>query len=136
MIMNIELPIWAVVANVVYQREVGEEHERRPGTRHFASGTKVYVVHTRSPEEVEVVGMARTSHRWISIWTRPLYLANVRVEMVYSPKTATLLNRKARRIWDGSEESKREAERIALAMQNRSAGTQEFRHEARSENSQ
>ena len=125
------LPIWVVAANIVYEREFGEERERRPGTKHFAGGSKVYVVETGWPDRVQVVGMARASHHWIRVWTRRSYLANARVKMVYSPQIAAHINRNTRNIWDGSEKSREKAELLAVYIQRRGAGRQHFRHQSR-----
>lgn len=79
-------PIWAVVANVVFEREFGEEHEPRSGTKHLRPGAKVHIVRVRAWENrAEVVGRQRKSGRIITIWTRLSFLANPRVELVYHP---------------------------------------------------
>lgn len=82
-------PVWCIAANMVYERDYGPGgQEKRSGTRHFAPGAKLYIVDFfwgMAGENCTVVGHHRKSRRYITIVTQSKWLANWRVELVYSP---------------------------------------------------
>lgn len=82
-------PVWCVVANVLIERPHGPGGgEIRSGTKHFAPGAKVHVVHYfwgMGGERVTVVGRHRKSKRYITLVMQADHLANWRAELVYSP---------------------------------------------------
>lgn len=109
------VPVWVAVANVVLEREFGEEHEIRNGTKHFRGGTKVYLRCRANSENIEVVGRHRVSGRWITVIMRPQHLANGRAELLYS---TAVLARLADYNWrftsfDGSDQARKTAEDLA-----------------------
>jgi len=81
--------IWCVVANIVLERPFGPGgEERRRGTKNFAPGAKVYVfqrIGWGDWRRIRVLGRHRRSVRLIELTTSVEFLANWRVEKVYSP---------------------------------------------------
>ncbi len=130
--MKTELPIWAVAANIIFEHEM-KELGLLSGTKQFSGGTKVYVV-LHKGDSVEVVGLARQPRRWIRVWTQCAFLANVRVEMIYSPKVASLLNRELGLVWNGSPDCELQAQRLCGRLQTARTAVQPFCHELKSAN--
>lgn len=87
---NIEnnLPIWTVVANIVYERKAGiDGKEIKIGTKNFNSGTKVYVISWQPSlaENIVVVGLERKSKKFITTYLRADYIENLRVKIAHNP---------------------------------------------------
>lgn len=109
-------PVWCPVANIVPERPYGpggEEHRR--GTKHFPPGAKIYC-HAffwgRGGEDVEVIGRHRGSHRYEKMIVRSAWLTHWRADLVYSPHVI----RQLWPTWNGSEQSKTQAESIVAEM--------------------
>ncbi len=138
-------PFWCLVANVRAQRPSGPGGvEVRRGTKHFASGTKVYCFRPLwgdGYEKILVVGLSRRSRRYIAVVVSWRALTNWRAKLVYSPAVqrrmlrlvqehwwdrtltdAQLRDHAARMIGDGSETMKGEIERTAAVMRVRETG--------------
>jgi len=82
------LPIWAVVANIVYERKSGiEGKEIKIGTKNFNSGTKVYIISWQPglAENIVVIGLERRSKKFITTYLRADYVENLRVKIVRNP---------------------------------------------------
>lgn len=86
---EIELePIWTVIANVVQDRACGPGGlEKRPGTKHFSPGTKVYIIdwYAGMYEYIIVVGLSRKPKRFIKVVLRADWVDNLRVKLCYDP---------------------------------------------------
>jgi hypothetical protein len=92
--------------------------EKRPGTKHFAPGAKVYVYDFfwgMGGERVTVMGRHRKSHRFVQLCMRAKHLANWRPELVYNPAVAKVIRENAEfgSLDAGSERARRRAEEIA-----------------------
>jgi uncharacterized protein (TIGR02996 family) len=126
-------PIWCVAANVLMERPSGPGGvETRRGTKHFASGAKVYVFYFywgMGGERVTAIGRHRKSKKYISLTTNASYLANWRVELVYSPTVIRRITENGGEFGHfprGGEESKRRAEEIAAMYTQRGAASQPY----------
>ena len=86
---------WCLVANVVEECEYGQEHELRPGTKHFSPGTKVYCDSAHwgdGWEKIYVLGRHRGSKEWVRIVTPFKCLHNFRAKCEYGPHVRRLLD--------------------------------------------
>jgi hypothetical protein len=88
-------PFWCAAANVKKENSFGAERVERPGTKHFRGGAKVYIadVYWGMCDSVTVIGHHRNSGRYIKIDIHVKRLENFRLELVYSPKVAALIDR-------------------------------------------
>ena len=86
-------PFWCAIANVKKENVFGEEHIKRRGTKHFRGGAKVYIAdaYWGMCNCVTVVGHHRASGRYIQIDIHVKRLENFRLELVYSPTIAALI---------------------------------------------
>lgn len=114
-ILEATLPVWVAVANSVLEREYGQEHEIRSGTKHFRGGAKIYLRRIIRGEKVEVVGRHRVSNRWITLVMDQKYLVNARAELLYNVGVlARLFEHEGHRIsFTDSDESKQIAQELA-----------------------
>ncbi len=79
---------WCLVGNIVKAHKFGENHEIRYGTKHFSSGTKVYinlVFKGMGNESVLVIGKPRHSWKCIEIVISRKYIENFRLQKVFKP---------------------------------------------------
>ena len=79
---------WTAVANIVRERPYGPGGaETRRGTKHFASGAKVYIIDWFSGmcERIAVVGLQRGSKRLIALVIDVKLIKNLRVKVCYAP---------------------------------------------------
>lgn len=126
-------PAWCAVANMANVNEFGPGGaEKREGSRHFLPGTKIYVLSHfwgQAGEAATVVGRHRSSKKFITIVIASQWLANWRVELVYSPLIVRQLGESGE--YDpanpGSEKAKRRAEEIVAIWQERGAKVQDPR---------
>ena len=110
---NVTLPktLACLAGNIVMEREYGENHELRRGTKHFAPHAKVYCSHAhwglKSPRWM-VTGKPRKGHKLITVIIDSKCVENLRPEIVYSPS-------KIEKLWrDGNYfNSKEEAQEFA-----------------------
>ena len=86
-------PFWCAVASVKRENTFGEDRVKRPGTKHFRGGAKVYIAdaYWGTCDSVTVVGHHRGGGRYIKIDVHVKRLENFRLELVYSPKVAALI---------------------------------------------
>ncbi|APR76446.1 Hypothetical protein A7982_01793 [Minicystis rosea] len=114
-------PIWCVVGNVVDERAYGPGgEEKRPGTAHFAPGTKLYCFPPLWGDgytNIKVVGRHRGSRRYATMVIQSAWVRTFRAALVYSPTLIDVLSEN----WNGSEESRKLAERIAEEMNARAS---------------
>jgi hypothetical protein len=113
-------PVWCPIANMTADRPYGPEgKERRPGSRHFAAGAKLYCFPGQGGdgyEQIQVVGRHRATHRYVSMIISSKWLVNRRVGLAYSPLVIDQLWPD----WDGTERSKVKAAAIVSNMSRRS----------------
>jgi hypothetical protein len=125
-------PVWCAVANVVMERDYGPGGmEKRPGTKHFPAGAKVYILHHfwgMGGEQVTVVGRHRGSHRYVTMIISSEWLANWRAELVYSPHIIRLIEELGEypKAEPGGEAAKNRAEEIAAMWISSGAKKQPF----------
>ena len=105
--------VWALVGNVKEEREYGENHEIRNGTKQFRGGTKVYLSCGHwgdGYEQVNVIGKHRHSWDYIQIIMPRKFIENFRMQKVYKP--AVLKKMKSEKgwggFWDNSQKSRLE----------------------------
>lgn len=124
-------PAWCIAANVVLEREFGEDKEIRRGTRHFKPGAKVFIVDFywgMGAEQLVVIGRHRASGRFIELSMASKHLANLRAELVYSPTVikAVMAHHQFGRFEAGSDEQRELAEFIAARWMESRGSTQPF----------
>ena len=103
--------VWGLIGNIVEEHEYGEAHEIRRGTKQFSGGTKVYLSCGHwgdGYENVNVIGKARKSRRYIQVVMRRKCITNFRMQKVYKP--IVLEKMKSENgwggFWDNSDESR------------------------------
>ncbi|OZG56984.1 hypothetical protein BTIS_1646 [Bifidobacterium tissieri] len=120
---------WCLIANVVDEHEVGQDHHIEYGTKIFSPGTKVYVSSwwdnsTKDDGGVlYVIGKARKQWRLVAAYIARDRLTNFRAKQVFDPKA---LRRMAQdegqnrvrpgqfvRWWGKDEEARRRVEQKA-----------------------
>ena len=77
------------VGNIIGDHYWGKEKIIRSGTKQFSAGTKVYcsfIYGGMGNESVMVLGKARKSFRLVEVTIRTIYLKNLRVQKVYTPR--------------------------------------------------
>ena len=108
-------PVWCVAANVREEIPWGEGAlETHRGTRKFHAGAKVYLADAyegMGTDRITVTGHYR-GKGYITCYLNTRFLTNWRVELAYSPAVMSRLPG-----WDGSAESKAEAEHFAELLQ-------------------
>ena len=111
--------------------------EKRKGTKHFRAGAKVVCVRffwDGPLTNIMVIGRHRASNRFILIAVRADWLANWRVELVYSPRIIQLINEYVSEHnlvcpqLDGTEESKAKAEEVVTGWLPKAFGSKEQPH--------
>ena len=87
-------PIWCAVANAVHDRPFGPGHENtRRGTKHFAPGTKLYIVDWSLGDglgAVLAIGRHRGSSHLVRMWVDVRHVENPRPKLAYSPRVIEL----------------------------------------------
>lgn len=97
-------PIWCVAAEVL---------PNNGGTRHFAAGDSVYLLPTPSDTSImKVVGLHRTTHRYLTVFVNADQLSNWQVVPVEHPHAIQEL----RVSWDDSDASRQRAEQLASQL--------------------
>ena len=94
--------VWALVGNVKEEREYGENHEIKKGTKQFSGGTKVYLSCSHwgdGYEQVNVIGKPRHSWDYIQIIMPRKFIENFRMQKIYKP--AVLAKMKSDKGWGG-----------------------------------
>ncbi|MFO1045885.1 MAG: hypothetical protein U0941_29230 [Planctomycetaceae bacterium] len=94
-IENSQSSQWCLVGNIVDIHEFGEQHEVRHGTKHFASGTKVYCLPAQwgdGYERITVIGRHRGSKQFNTMIIRSAWVTNWRAKVVYHPEVLRRLN--------------------------------------------
>ena len=88
-------PFWCATASVKKESSFGVERVKRAGTKHFRGGAKVYIAdaYWGMCDSVTVIGHHRASGRFIKIDIHVKRLENFRLELVYSPKVAALIDK-------------------------------------------
>ena len=122
---------WCLVGNVKEQREYGEDHEIKKGTKAFSGGAKVHIAPVQwgdGGENVIVIGVPRYGKSNIEIIMRSKDIENYRIKKVYKPEILKLMCASEHLWWNDTdkdrdrivewldylapEEAKRERERI------------------------
>lgn len=105
--------VWGLIGNILEEHEYGEAHEIRRGTKQFSGGTKVFLSCSHwgdGYENVNVIGKARKSRRYIQVVMRRKCITNFRMQKVYKP--VVLEKMKSENgwggFWDNSDESRLE----------------------------
>ena len=79
---------WCLVGNIVGAHEFGEAHEIKYGTKHFSSGTKVFVnlvYPGPGNERIMVIGIPRNRRNYIEVVIPSKYVENFRIQKVFKP---------------------------------------------------
>ena len=103
---------WCLVGNIVQEREYGEEHEIKHGTKHFSPGTKVYCARGfwgDGYEYIVVIGKHRKSPKYTKLIMQRKHIENFRCQKVYKPCILKLMEND---FWDNSDNSKETILRI------------------------
>lgn len=105
--------VWALVGNIKEEREYGENHEIRKGTKQFSGGTKVYLSCGHwgdGYEQVNVIGKPRHSWDYIQIIMPRKFIENFRMQKVYKPAVLTKMksDKEWGGFWDNSQKSRLE----------------------------
>lgn len=107
-------PIWCVIANVADVTRLGTGGSTaRSGTRHFSGETKVYCfppLWGDGYEDIKVLGKHRGARGLSEMVIPRRHLENWRAKLIYDPHAISVL----RAHWDGSTESRKRAEDLAL----------------------
>lgn len=97
-------PIWCVAAEIL---------PTNGGTRHFAAGDSVYLLPTPADTGImKVVGLHRTTHRYLTVFINADQLSNWQVVPVDHPLAVQELCAS----WDDTEASKQRAEQLAYQL--------------------
>ena len=102
---------WGLVGNIKQEREYGEEHEIRKGTKRFSGGAKVYIAPVQwgdGGENVVVIGVPRYRKSNIEIITRSKYIENYRMKKVYKPEVINLMCASKHHWWNDTDHDRRE----------------------------
>ncbi len=100
---------WCLVGNIVQEREYGENHELKHGTKHFSPGTKVYCAPGHwadGYENIIVIGKHRGSPKYAKLIMQRKYIENFRCQKVFKPVVLKLMNQDDYGFWDNSDNSK------------------------------
>ena len=98
--------LWSLVGNIVQEHEFGEEHEIKPGTKQFSSGTKVFLAPSQwgdGYERIVVIGLSRHGSKYIEVVTRSEYIENYRMQKVYKPDVLKIMCSSPYRWWGTTE---------------------------------
>lgn len=125
---------WCLVGNIKEQREYGEEHEIKKGTKAFSGGSKVHIAPVQwgdGGENVIVIGVPRYGKSNIEIIMRSKDIENYRLKRVFKPEIIKLMCASEHLWWNDTfedrdriiewldylapEEAKKERERITAA---------------------
>ena len=80
--------LWCLVGNIVKSHEFGEKHEIKSGTKHFSSGTKVFVnliYGGMGHERIQVIGLPRYGRNYIEVIVPREHVENFRIQKVFKP---------------------------------------------------
>ncbi len=102
---------WGLVGNIKLEREYGEDHEIKAGTKHFSGGSKVYIAPAQwgdGFDNVVVIGVPRYGKRYIEIITCSKYIENYRLKKVYKPEIIKLMCSSKRRWWNDTDLDRKE----------------------------
>ena len=100
---------WCLVGNIVQDREYGEKHEIKHGTKHFSPGTKVYCAPCHwgdGYEQIVIIGKHRGSSKYIEIIMPRKYIEHFRCQKVFKPVVLKLMNNSRWGFWDNSDSTK------------------------------
>ena len=89
---------WCLVGNIVQERDYGENHEVKLGTKHFSPGTKVYCAPGHwgdGGENIVVIGKHRGS---------PQYIENFCCQKVFKPAVLKLMEASKWGFWNDSDD--------------------------------
>lgn len=102
---------WCLVGNIVKERDYGSEGEKRPGTKHFSGGTKVYCLPAQwgdGYEKIVVIGRGRKTKRFITVIIPSIHVENWRVKAVYNPEVVRRFKEDGRySTWKNKEQAER-----------------------------
>lgn len=79
---------WCLVGNIAGAHEFGEAHEIKYGTKHFSSGTKVFVnlvYPGPGNKRIMVIGIPRNRRNYIEVVIQRKYVENFRIQKVFKP---------------------------------------------------
>ena len=98
--------VWALVGNIVQEREYGEQHEIRRGTKHFSPGAKVYCAPGHwgdGYENIVVIGRHRGGPKYIEIVMPRKHIENFRCKKVFRPAALKLMKASEWGFWSNSD---------------------------------
>ena len=107
---------WCLVGNIVDNREYGEEHTIKYGTKQFRPNAKVFInliYGGMGHERILVIGMPRHSSNYIEIVMERKHVNNFRVQKVFKP---AVLKRMKDSVWDWWGNSDKAYERIVSCL--------------------
>ncbi len=105
---------WCLVGNIVQEREYGENHEIKHGTKHFSSGTKVYCAQGLwgdGYENIVVIGKHRKSPKYTKLIMQRKHIENFRCQKVFKPAVLKLMNKGG--FWNDTDDSRDTIMRMA-----------------------
>lgn len=100
---------WCLVGNVKEQREYGEDHEIKKGTKAFSSDSKVHIAPVQwgdGGENVIVIGVPRYGKSNIEIIMRSKDIENYRLKRVYKPEIIKLMCASEHLWWNDTAEDR------------------------------
>ncbi len=105
---------WCLVGNIVQEREYGENHEIKYGTKHFSPGTKVYCARGLwgdGYENIIVIGKYRGRVKYTKLIMQRKYIEKFRCQKVFKPAVLKLMNKSG--FWNDTDDSRNTIMRMA-----------------------
>ena len=102
------------MGNIVQEREYGENHEIKHGTKHFSPGTKVYCAQGLwgdGYENIVVIGKHRKSPKYTKLIMQRKHIENFRCQKVFKPAVLKLMNKGG--FWNDTDDSRDTIMRMA-----------------------
>lgn len=116
---------WCLVGNIVREREYGENHEIRIGTKHFSPETKIYCAPGHwgdGYENIAVIGKQRGNPKYIEIIMPRRFIENFRCQKVFRPAVLRLMNKSHWGFWSNSDSDKKAITEMAEGLNDPESG--------------
>ena len=100
---------WCLVGNIVNAHEFGENHEMKYGTKHFSSGTKVFInliYGGMGHEQVLVIGIPRHRHNYIEVVIPRKYVENLRIQKVFKKNVLERMKKSDWKWWGKTDDDR------------------------------